>query len=228
MDLEIHAGCRLYEETDLAELIYYPQRGYGVMEPDETTQFVYDDAYFQNFENMGQTLRGDRLMTMRAILVRDVICDEGFDLPFVDVGIGSGAFIEKADMFTLQKWKGFDRPDQPFEWLTQRDRWHDLRVEFCDVATFWDSLEHCTEQEAHTLLNHVRKFAFISMPIYENGDAITSSKHFKPGEHILYFTERGLIGWMFDRGFELVDRNRIEERCGRDGIGTFAFTRVRS
>ena len=204
------------------ELIYYPQKGYGILPIADP--FVYDLSYFEEFARRAKTKRGQRLNSLRALFVREIVTDrEG--LVFVDCGVGSGAFIELAESMLGVDFSGYDVASNSIEWLYERERWHQLSRDPCDVATFWDSLEHCQFPEAERLLRNVRHFAFISMPIYENGDAIVHSKHFKPGEHILYFTERGLVGWMKDQGFELIARNRIEESCGRDGIGTYAFVR---
>lgn len=209
----------------MAELIYYPQRGYGVLEPDETTRFLYDQSYFEMFAQRSVTLRGDRLNATRVMFVRDVIGELDDSEVMIDVGVGSGHYMELAESMLDHLVLGYDVARAPLEYLERRGRWCDLMREKVDVATFWDSLEHCTEQDARRLVSNVREFVFISMPIYESGDAIVRSKHFKPGEHILYFTERGIVRWMHDAGFEMIARNRMEEQCGRDGIGTYAFAR---
>jgi hypothetical protein len=93
------------------------------------------------------------------------------------------------------------------------------------VATFWDSLEHTTD--ASYYLQKVDSLAFVSMPIYESGEAALRSKHYKPNEHIYYFTMDGLIFFFREYGFELLEHATFEMDFGRDSVHSFAFKRVR-
>jgi len=62
-------------------------------------------------------------------------------------------------------------------------------------------------------------------PIFPDLTAIRASKHYRPGEHLYYFTEDGLVRWMALHGFLLRERNDFETRAGRDSILSFAFLR---
>ncbi|MCW1937514.1 hypothetical protein OMD46_16425 [Pseudomonas sp. MDMC_285] len=79
--------------------------------------------------------------------------------------------------------------------------------------------------EPEKLLDHVGEWLFVSMPIYEGQAHCLQSKHYKPGEHIWYWTLPGLIGWMERQGFALVEMNQSESELGREGITSFAFRR---
>ena len=91
------------------------------------------------------------------------------------------------------------------------------------AMTFWDSLEHIPDPEA--ALKNVGDWAFVSMPIYKDQADCLKSKHFKPGEHIWFFTDWGFIDWMDRQGFEMMERNDIESKLGREGILSYAFRR---
>lgn len=89
--------------------------------------------------------------------------------------------------------------------------------------TFWDSLEHIPEPEV--VLKGIGEWAFVSMPIYKDAKDCLASKHYKPGEHLHYFTLEGFITWMDRQGFEVMEINHAESELGREGITSFAFHR---
>ncbi|MGA4815970.1 hypothetical protein ACPA9J_15915 [Pseudomonas aeruginosa] len=71
--------------------------------------------------------------------------------------------------------------------------------------TCWDSLEHIPEPEK--LLDHVGEWLFVSMPVYKDQADCLKSKHFKPGEHLHYWSVRGLIGWFAKMNFGCASRS---------------------
>ena len=64
------------------------------------------------------------------------------------------------------------------------------------------------------------------MPIYRDQAHCLASKHFKPGEHLHYWTREGLLLWMGRLGFVCIEHNDAESRIGREGIESFAFRRT--
>ena len=87
-------------------------------------------------------------------------------------------------------------------------------------------LEHL--EDPTKILERVSDWVFISIPIFTGPEDARNSKHYKPGEHIWYFTEKGLILFMKMQGFGFIDSNRMEEDIGREGIGSYVFKRERS
>jgi len=198
----------------MADLIYFPQRGYGVLPVDDCP---YDEIYFKHFEQVSDTRQGRELNRRRVEFVerfRDgqILCD---------VGVGTGAFLSQCS----KPWVGYDIAEVPCSWLRKRGAFFDISEKPIGVATLWDSIEHMDIAEATKVLGNVMGLCFLSTPIYESADAMPHSKHFKPGEHILYFTDRGLLTFMRARGWRLIARSNLEVECGREGIGTFAFER---
>jgi hypothetical protein len=92
-----------------------------------------------------------------------------------------------------------------------------------DVICFWDVLEHIDdfmELEAPIALsNHVA----LSLPIVD-GERLSESKHFKPGEHLHYWTDSGLKALFRKYGFELLKKGQPE--CPpREEIYSYLFKR---
>lgn len=173
----------------------------------------YDLAYWQNYVALDATERGHHLTRVRAEMVRRW-CGPG---EIVDIGIGGGAFVREMQCL------GHDVNEHALQWLDIEKRrwWQDRDV---DTLTFWDSLEHIYDHQP--LLKQCKTYVFVSTPIYRDAEHCVTSKHFKPNEHIWYFTDRGLVRYFADNGFELQERNRDEERFGREGIGSYCFARM--
>jgi len=93
------------------------------------------------------------------------------------------------------------------------------------AISLWDVLEHI--HDFRSLLASVRSWVFVSVPIFADRDYVLRSKHFRPQEHVWYFTARGLIDVMRALGFECIEQSDVESRIGREDIGTFAFRRTR-
>lgn len=185
----------------------------------------YDTEYFERYQDMDQTDMGARLTDARvAMVLRHA---DSFSRN-VDVGIGGGRFVFDLARTDIASF-GHDINHDAIDWLKDRNGHLDPFEDHCAVQsmTFWDSLEHMTRVDAEEILQHADKWAFVSMPIYQDVEDAIKSKHFKPGEHILYFTRAGLISFMKDNGFILFEYNDAETVIGREGIESFAFRRVK-
>jgi len=137
----------------------------------------------------------------------------------LDVGIGSGAFIDARKRRTT----GYDVNPCGIGWLRDRNLLVDPYSAPFNAASMWDVLEHMPDYPA--LLANVREWLFLSLPIFTDAEHVLRSKHFKPDEHCWYFTRDGLVWAMKCEGFSLVSESMIETELGREDIGTFAFRR---
>jgi hypothetical protein len=193
-------------------LIWLPKKGMGYY-PVKDVDEPYDEKYFANYQKLADTPIGIALNKARVDLVR-----KHFDGTVLDVGIGAGTFIESHGNAI-----GTDVNSVGIQWLKNIDSLWDG----CDVegATFWDSLEHLPNPD--DILSKITDYVFVSIPIFDNCYHLLKSKHFKTSEHRWYFTEEGFINWMYDKGFELVEMNRMEEEIGREDIGTYVFKRYK-
>lgn len=139
----------------------------------------------------------------------------------LDVGIGAGMFIRSLG---LDRAWGADVDRNGIAWLRKAGRlWTGQPVE---SVTFWDSLEHIPDPTGY--LAAAVEFVFVSCPVFDSKDSAMRSKHYKPGEHLWYFTPEGLGRMMRRHGFHMIEQNDMEVRIGRQEIGTFAFQRVGS
>jgi hypothetical protein len=91
-----------------------------------------------------------------------------------------------------------------------------------DLICFWDVLEHIDNFTEIEALLHKAKYVAATFPIAPDGQDMKTWKHFKPGEHLHYFTEASMVA-LFDRyGFELVKKGTPE--CPpRQDVWSFLF-----
>lgn len=176
-------------------------------------QAPYDADYWAKYEGYARTDRGLALNRARLDLVSAY-----HDGPLVDVGIGCGQFVQSRPGTV-----GYDVNPVGVRWLKARGLWHDPYKGEIEAASFWDSLEHIPEPAP--LLANIRRWVFVSLPIFRDSAHVLRSKHFRKDEHCWYWTRHGLIGWMRAQGFvcRLVDCR--EQLLGREDIESFVFER---
>lgn len=195
-------------------LLWSPEKGYGWH---SRPAMLYSGDYFAHYQKLDNTKMGALLTRARLELVGKY-CKP---IDTVDIGIGGGRYVQESGGW------GYDVCADAVTWL--RDNGY-YRNPYSDVMgdvkaiTCWDSLEHIPDPRA--LLAEVREWLFVSLPVFEDADDVLSSKHYKPGEHLWYFSSTGFINWCAEQGFECVEMNRVESDLGREGIMSFAFKRV--
>lgn len=180
----------------------------------------YDKEYFDKYLGYEDTPIGRKLNSLRVTLT-ERYCPG----PLLDIGIGAGSFIKASRL----KVYGYDVNPAGISWLKDRDLFLDPHED--DLAEFtgfclWDVLEHLRHPSA--LLSKLHSFVFLSMPIFTDLAKIKNSKHYRPGEHIWYFTEPGLTNWMNKLGYSCLEVNDEETRAGREAILSFVFHRPKS
>lgn len=207
------------EVTHPDGLMWLQRAGVGFM-PNFRPE-IYGEDYFAKYVVMDRSDMGMALNEHRYRFVR-----KHFDGPLVDFGIGAGAFLQRC-WFHLPDGQaaGFDINPRAVDWLKQRGAWVNPWTHWVRAVTFWDSLEHVPDIEP--LLANVTEWAFVSMPIVDSAAQAPTPgwRHYRPGEHLLYTTTRGIVRVMHDQGFELAERARFETDLGRLDIETFAFRR---
>lgn len=176
----------------------------------------YGGGYFRNYRKLDNSDMGRALTKLRVDLVERHFGDNGTRL--IDVGIGGGRFVREFDAW------GYDVNPESVEWLEQIGSFRDPYASGVEALTFWDSLEHIPDPESAVAC--ACRWVFVSMPIYDNARDCLESPHYKPGEHIWYWTFDGLARWFQRQGFEMYEANHMETEAGRRGIMSFAFKRV--
>jgi len=197
-------------------LIWLPQYEMGYCPPSPSASQLYDEAYFEEYKKRAATPMGEALTRERCQLVQSF-----HDSAILDVGIGCGQFLQT---YTRGWCWGYDINPLAESWLKERNRWWNPYEQPAEAITCWDSLEHIPEPEA--LLAHVKEWVFTSLPIFRDAEHALKSKHFKPDEHLWYWTANGFVRWMRECGFDCRFRGDIEKQLGREDIETFVFKRL--
>lgn len=194
-------------------LVWLPQHGMGFY-PVPDTGVVYDEAYFKRYQEMDRTKMGRDLT-----LARQQMVARHYDGPMIDVGVGGGMFVG-----CRPRTFGYDVNPHAVAWLQENGWFLDPYAVQAPALSFWDSLEHIYNPAA--ILAQAVEWVFVSLPIFEGSEHVLRSRHFRPDEHVWYFTHKGFIDWMAEQGFSLVEHNVRETELGRDGIGSYAFRRT--
>lgn len=199
-------------------LTWWPEIGVGYF-PVEAGTTPYDRAYFEEFVRRADTDTGRALMRARVEFVAKY-----WTAALVDVGIGSGAFLEARNAAGHGPTLGYDVNPTAVEWLRSRNLYYDPRDNSPLALSFWDSLEHIPDFSR--FLCSPLLWVFVCLPVFRDGAHVLASKHYKKDEHCWYFTAAGLIHVMNMLGFVCVETSVVETELGREDIGTFAFRRL--
>jgi hypothetical protein len=175
----------------------------------------YDESYFDKCAsyvgtNIAEKITDERLNLVRRYHGNDLLCD---------VGVGSGEFILRhGNAF------GVDVNQVAVDWLKSRGLYADDLSQF-RAFSFWDVIEHVETPD--DWFQHIQSgsWVFASIPVFDDLDKIRQSRHYRPGEHLYYFSPGGFIGWMGLHGFRCFEYTDAETKAGRDSIMSFAFKR---
>lgn len=209
------------------QMIWLEPAGIGYL--GGATTCIYDAGYFQHYRRICETPVAKALNQFRVALMREALdlSADAHPQTVLDVGIGDGAFLRAAAAqvpFGLVELKGCDINPLGVEYLEQHGQLAQLDQEGgFDVVCFWDVLEHL--EDPRVGLRAAKTVALVSIPIFESQLHALRSRHFKPGEHLWYFTRRGFLAFADQEGFDCVDILATESAIGRDGIETFVLRR---
>lgn len=179
----------------------------------------YDKQYFENYIN-----RENTEISIKLNLARTSLTEKYCKGNILDIGIGSGEFIKSSKL----KVYGYDINPYGIQWLKSRNLFIDPYQhipDYIEGITLWDTMEHIVNPQ--TLLRQIREgvFVFISLPVFQDVFNVKKSKHFKPNEHLYYFTEDGMVNFMKNSGFEFLEKNDAETKAGRESVTAFVFKR---
>lgn len=165
---------------------------------------IYDIEYYENMLRQ-YSKTAEQVSKIRWDWIRDINPDR-----VLDYGSGCGWF---------RAWRpkgvevdSYDIGDYPQTGI-------DLII--YNVVCFWDVLEHISDfteiEPVLALASHVA----ISLPLLPN-TGITHWKHFKPGEHLNYFTDETWHALFYGYGFEPLKTGQPE--CPpREGITSMIY-----
>jgi 2-polyprenyl-3-methyl-5-hydroxy-6-metoxy-1,4-benzoquinol methylase len=211
-----------FDSTQHADLTFCLARGVAFQRDMKAARKVYDSGYLSTFQSPAYV----ESPTARAVVGGRVAMVErhlGKRTRLIDVGACSGAFLRAAHDAGYHV-KGFDIIPDTVSMLIAANWYCDDPAGF-DAVTMWDVIEHMEDPEIW--LSKVSKDALLFASIPQFGDLrrLRESKHYKPGEHLYYWTPRGFVEWMALHGFRLIETSEHEMRAGRQDIGAYAFRR---
>lgn len=181
---------------------------------DMSIKVQYGEDYFNKCLSYEDQDIANKINAGRVQIVKDHFGDAAV----LDIGIGSGEFVKKRGGETY----GLDVNPTAIKWLKHRGKYSNEFDKF-GAFTFWDVLEHVEEPKNY--FKHMKQgsYLFTSIPIFKDLSKIRESKHYRPGEHLYYFTKQGFVDYMQAYGFRLLDHREFEMEAGREDIHTFAF-----
>jgi len=176
--------------------------------------YDYGKSYWQNYLNIEETETAFKLNEFRKTI------STKYSNTILDIGIGSGAYLKTI------KCKKFGYDVNPFavEWLKENGMFYDPYIDdnsAIDGFCSWDVLEHI--ENPNILLDKLPKesFLFVSLPVFASLEMVHLSKHYKPNEHLQYFTTRGVINFLQLSGFKIHEIRSDESQIGRESVMTF-------
>lgn len=178
----------------------------------------YDAAYFDKCRSYEDKEIAVKINAGRIAMVNKYV---GPEATVIDIGIGSGEFIRKRGATF-----GHDINPRAVTWLKRNKLWiGEEELSAFEAFTFWDVIEHV--EDPNHYFRHIDGggYLFTSLPIFEDLSRVRESKHYRPGEHLYYWTEQGFVDWMAMYRFRLLERQDFEIKAGRESILSFAFRR---
>lgn len=214
-------------------LTWHADLGYGFY-PVASEDMPYDAAYVEKYAKMADTGMAKRLNAHRvamAMHAAEKVTIKGEADTFIDIGPGDGAFMRalseelpEGEDFVF----GFDVNPVMVSKLIEEKRFALPNAIVTEanknwtVMTFWDSFEHIHRPD---LSVQSANSVAMSIPIFDNRDHVLRSKHFRPDEHVWYFTHPGIMAFMKRVGFKCIHWDDNETRIGREDIRSYIFLR---
>lgn len=180
---------------------------------DQSILVPYDESYFNKCAGYEGQEIANRINEGRV----DLVSRHFGTGPVLDIGVGSGEFIKRRPLTF-----GRDINESAVRWLLQNGYWADDLGSF-NAYTMWDVIEHVPDPDEYFCEMRPGSYLFTSIPIFKDLNLIRQSKHYRPAEHLYYWTEEGFICWMYLHKFDCIEVSDFETQAGRDSILSFAF-----
>lgn len=160
----------------------------------------YNQQYLEEYEQRATTPLGRQINAARWELVQRY-CSRG---ALLDYGCATGVFHTAApSAFHATGWDV--NPASPFH--------NHLPDGHYDILTLWDVIEHL-QAPLSPVLDYAPEYVFVCSPNADNTTVewFDKWKHYKPTEHIHYYTPKTLAMSMASIGYKLLETNFDEGR----------------
>lgn len=220
MDPVIEEIFRL-DPTSLHSYGHAQSHTFGIVSQEEYEPYTYGDDYWTLYQDYAQSPIAPGLRKLRLQDLME-ISDETYNL--LDIGIGNGQFAHdaKREEFTVY---AYDINPRAVTYIKKNFNFLNPNTDTLPscVLTMYDTLEHIPQPSNLLRRWPVGTYLIVSLPIFTSFIDLRKSKHFKPNEHLHYFTASGLIFFMSLMGYFLISAHDKESQLGRDSIQTFTF-----
>lgn len=162
---------------------------------------MYDREYLEHYRRLADTELGKRIVTLRWGLLRRYLNGHK---SLLDYGTGSGAFLSCPDRIPGLELSGYEiNPESEY--------CHAETPRLPDVMTAFDVIEHLPNPK-DWILTYRPKLLVVLTP---NAGAVPRDrifdwKHYKPGEHIHYFSIDSLKALFEETGYRVEGWDFIE------------------
>lgn len=163
--------------------------------------FQYNQSYLEFGYN------GAPLAAMSWIRISFVFTHTGF-CRLLDIGCGSGIFVRTAKQVGFNAF-GFDIHNIDLGDSVPRVK--DWSGQW-GVVTLFDSFEHIEDLESVLLID--TEFFIVTLPHLDAAmsiDSVKRWKHYKPDEHLHYFTKSAIVKLFEKHGFKMIDCVNFED-----------------
>jgi hypothetical protein len=198
--------------------------GDGYIYDEAPPEVVYDNGYSDKLDNYRENVIMHRVInTLRCEIVHRYGRQ---DKRVLDIGCGNMDFMNMYHAEYNPQIFGYDVIPKTVDNLKYVNAWIDIKddsIAHIDVFTMWDVFEHIKIHDE--ILEKIPKYSYLimSLPIFQDLNKIEESNHYRPGEHLWYFTHEGIKRYMENKGFMLIEHNNHETVAGRKQIKTYVF-----
>jgi len=171
----------------------YVQDQFGIIRQVNHDEFAYDLDYKQK-QSTNNEMSYLRFGWLCSFFTYDEI--KSFDV--VDIGSGNGVFVDCC--------RGKFRSISPFDLAGESITEEELYDKIWDIIVMSDVLEHFDEPaDLFRLKWRYAMISFPETPKVESFEELSKWRHFKPNEHLNYFTSESFRKWLDDSNEEVFD-----------------------
>ncbi len=197
-----------------------------IFQTDRTVTTDYAGAYgnrtYETYSEFTSYLRAGYVLGRAETFLR-----QGIKPRIIDVGYGNGSFLRLMERAGWDVW-GIDVHGKNYG---IREVTSSTAPPYVDVITMFDSLEHFVNPHDAVITNSTLCVVSVPHTPERMMHSPTTWKHYKPGEHIHYFTEKSLnhlmgmhaYGKAVGRPIEDLVRGRSTYPGETDNIRTYCF-----
>lgn len=180
----------------------------------------YDERYFEKVSSYEPNIES-KVNRYRVELL-DRHAPLGASL--MDYGAGTGAFARCAKLAGYQV-SAFEVMAPAVLMLKEQGLYSADMLTMFDVVSAWDVIEHLPDPGFLLRGLRYRATLLVSIPVFDSLSEVRSSKHYRPGEHLYYWTRSGFERWVALYGYRVLEFSDHEVRAGREQIGAWALRR---